>query len=254
MKVEAPCGSTAMTINLGGSLGEFLAMGALPSQLTARPAVLDGLLRLWFGPAARRSLPDIDGSFNWLIDEYVRQEEHPTGPEQGSPTLKWSSGEPVLPPFQALVLSTPEETKLAAKLARRLAVDDHPIPAGPVLVIYFAHNHHRLRNASKTGTVSLWATDHALVVDDLSRHQWAWSFITTKSNRLRSPSIGRVAADGSIAVAETKGASRGLIVVNLLTGRWLRRSLEGAWSLDAAGLHIGSETIETRALEGLLTH
>jgi hypothetical protein len=201
MTVQAPCESPPLSIRLGGSFGAFISVADLPHALVDRPRLLDGVLAHWFGHDARRTLASIDGSLAWLVEHYSHNER--STPRDGwrpdtSYTPRWSSGAPALPDLQVVTLLTPSEQEVGAQLAAQLAVDDEQHRPGPFVLVYFAHNHHKLSPSTSTSNLAVYVTDHGIAVEDRRDKRWSWAFIATERYRLRTPSIGRTASDGGL--------------------------------------------------------
>jgi hypothetical protein len=263
MSVQAPCDALPITLRLGGSLGEFVSIAHLPDELVQRPRLLDGVLARWFGRGARRSLATSDGSLRWLIDRYTENEPEPAdavvgdGWHVGAPyTPRWSTGRPELPGREVVLLLDATEQALGARLASRLAVDDQAVPAGPYLVVYFAHNHHRLARVAGTADLAVHVTDHAIAVEQPSGRRWSWAFVATDQVRLRTPSIVRAATDGRLVAAEIRDSSPSepprLLVLDPRSGRWLWRDIAARWAFDAEGLRIGAQRIPRAELAELV--
>lgn len=261
MSVQAPCGSIAIEIQLGGSFGDFVAIAGLPQELVERPRLLGGMLDHWFGKRARKSLADIDGSLGWLIERYTSSTGEPARRGDwylGVPyTPRWTSGSPALPGFAVVTLLTPAELEVGAKLAERLAIDDK-VCAAPFLLAYYAHNHHQLRAGPRRADLAVHVTDHAVAVEDRRKHAWSWVFVTVGQTKLRHPSVVHTATDGTLVAVElTSDAAPGksvheLVVVDPRSGTSLWRDDVKRWKLDARGLQIDDRALSTTELVKLL--
>ena len=261
LRVRAPCSAPAAQIRIGGSFGDFIAVGSLPATIAQRPRLLDGVLDHWFGPETKRTLSTVDGSLSWLMDVVsTRSVKAHSGWNQGRPySPHWVAGEPTLPPSQVVALLTAEEQRLAHKLDRSLAVDGEYLPAGPALLLYHADNHHRIHEAARTGDLVVYLTDHAVAVRDLRRQVWSWAYVATDQYKLRQASMIRAATDGSLVLAEGTSSSEGarrpkLIVIDPQSGRWICREdgLSRGWSFDKRGLRIGDDSFSASDLRQLL--
>jgi len=248
MVVKAPCESIAIEIRLSGSFGAFISLAPLAKALIERPRLLEGILAHWFGNDSRRSLADVDGSLAWLIESYTSDSDTASDDDWklGRPYAPhWSPGAPVLPDLEAVTLISQPEQELGAKLAKQLAIDDAPLPPGPLLLVYFAHNHHKLDLGTKAPDLAVHTTDHAVSVEDLRGHRWSWIFVVTGQMRLRKPSIVRTATDGLLVAIEIapegSESQHQLIIVDPRLGRWASREATREWKFDSNGLQFGDK-------------
>ncbi|WP_437335447.1 hypothetical protein [Sorangium sp. So ce394] len=247
LTIQAPCGSQAITIDTTSSFGDFLAMTALPPALAARPRLIDGVVDLLYGRAHLRRLDTIDGSFRWLIEHHLAKPgpESPPFVDTARYTPVWSPGPPALPESQVVVLAEPGLRALASSLAPAEELAP-PSPAGApfALLAYFAHNHHRLKQAARCGPLEVFTTDHGVVVHDTDKDASSWVYISTGVTKLRHPSLGRAACtDGLVLVERAFDDVRELLVAAPRVGAIGRIPLEGRWSLDERALTVEDEAI-----------
>lgn len=175
----------------------------------------------------------------------------------GTPyTPQWSLGRPVLPDLQVVTLLTPSEQRRGAKLAAVLAVDDEEFPLGPSLLVYSAHDHHKLTPSTQSSNLVVHVTDHAVAVEDRREKRWSWAFVMTGRSRLRIPSIGRPATDGAVIAVELvddgKMQGQQLVVIDPQSGRSAWRDGVNRWTLGASGLQINDQALSGAQLAKLL--
>lgn len=266
MTVSSPCGARDHAVRVGGSLGELVSVASLPPALVARPRLLQGLLTLWFGTGSRRELAGIDASLSWLIarDHRLRARASDSWSPVASYEVRWTPGTPELPPFQVVPLLSPSDQELGAALGTWLTRDEGPPPSGPSLLVYFSHNHEQLSHRVSNDRLSVYTTYHAIAVVDRGRHAWCWSYVSTGQQRLRVPSIHRVATNGHLVAAEVgaHGGGRSLVVLAPHAGRWIERMLgspdstpDGGgvdWDLSEHDLRVGETAVAVAELDGLL--
>jgi hypothetical protein len=244
LEVRPSCGRRAAVIRIGGSFGDFISIAALPRSLPV--PLVHALVERWLGAGTRRSLSAVDGSLAWLIESY-KDAGTSADARRGNEvhrryTPQWQPGTPALPPTQATILQTSDEQRLGRKLGRALTVDGEPQVGGPALVVYHAQNHGALREASRTGGLTLYLTNHALAVRDDVRGVWSWAYVGTGQWKLRFPTTKSAITDGNLVALErweqqegNAQANRQLVVIDPRAGRYLVHPLRAGerWSLDA---------------------
>jgi hypothetical protein len=231
LEIRAPCSSSPQTIDTTSSSGSFLAQVALPRGIAGHPRLFESVVDLLFGREHLRRRESIDGSFRWLIEQRLAMAGLAIEPfaQTGRYTPVWSPGAPVPPPSQVLLLEAGAEPR--------------------VLLAYFAHNHGPLASAASCGSLSVHSTRHGVVVHDRNRDASSWIYISTDTEKLRWPSVGRVACAGELIVVEHgQDGQNELIVVSPRTGRYGRLPLEGPYSLDARGLTVAGATSSVEEL------
>jgi len=260
MNLRAPCRADAINVRLGGSLGTFLSIATLPRELIERPALLEGLLVHWFGRTARYALDTIDGSLNWLLEEYTSDlpPQNLNGWQLGRPhNLRWTTGIPSVPALEVVTLLSPSEQKLGAQLAKRLAIDDEAPAKGPFLLVYFSHNHHSIKPSSRAQDLVVHVTDHAIAVENRREKKWSWIFVNIDQIRLRAPSIWRTVTDGTLVIAEVTApnatTAHRLVVIDPRTGSWIWHDDASQWRLNASELIIQHDSFTKAELHHLLS-
>lgn len=231
VELRAPCNAPPEVVDTSSSFGSFLAQVELPRGIAERRRIVEGVVDLLFGRDHLRRIESIDGSFRWLL-ELRRASPGPAAPpfaSTGRYTPVWSPGAPAPPPSQVLIL------------------EEHGGPRA--LLAYFAHNHGDLVPAASCGSLAVLSTRHGVVVHDRDRNASSWIYVATDAEKLRRPSVGRVACAGDlITVEHGQDDQLALFVVSPRTGRYGQLPLAGSYSLDARGLTVDGATFSTETL------
>ena len=258
------CEGETQVVDASGSFGEFLSAARLPAAVVARPGAVDGVRVRLFGEMKAvcedERCAEPEGSFSWLLDELAAR---------GLPTVarvpfarvwryspRWEPGAPSLPPSQVIALS---RRGLAAGVRTLDPGDSPPIEGGSepyALVAYHAHNHvtgdRGLARATTCGAWRAWTTAHGVAIEDTAAGRWSWVYVSTGVDKLRWPSLERVACDGAWVVIERRGVDRAreLIVVAPTTGGVGTLALAGAmaWELGEGRLRIGEDDVSDASL------
>jgi hypothetical protein len=245
LTIRRGCKSPAITVSTYGSFAEFLQPVLLPREVAADPKLIDGIIAVLFGADREVTEATADASMRWLLDEarYWRRRDRRRSARQI--ISRFQRGTPRLPDSQVVRVAGLE----AEQLMETLLVDEIELEKPVVaLVAYHAHNHHKLERAGRCGDgATIWTTDHGVAIQE--GEGWWWAYINTGEDKLRHPSIVRVACDDQLIVIERHWPGGVLIV----RGRnpddgFIARELHRTWELDRGVLTVDSDQVRSEDL------
>lgn len=259
LKIELGNGR-AFVLEASGPLGAFLTVVTLPPEIDEPSRMIPLLVPLLSassdaasGSGSGSGSPAnglLDDSFAWLL-ENVRTPWQPAhAPFEASREFSFppAAHAPTLPTgIHAITLTHGVDDALGAAIYAATTGDGDPDEfsaqttqradgAAAALVLYYARNHGPWQTETPCGQRVIKTTSHGVVWWDKSTDRSTWIYIADNVQKLRWPTIKRVACAADMVVVETdmQDAGARLVVAWPLRGKMgeLALTAGASWSLN----------------------